>query len=309
MIKRRDDMAKPSPNPRPIAYSSRPFSLLEILAVTGVAVVLMLMALPAFEKLASGGGMNVAARSLSTTLKLARQMAIAEKEYIGVAFPIAGWPFQTTYSGQANIPVEYFHQAYRVFRACPENGGMRSDTISQPGSWSGTQAGPYFMGWVPGCKWEFLPKGTIIAGLDTDTAVDIDNSVSNTGMSSTATADNKYNNLDSTCILWSPAKMPTNATAEANALIGDITGLPTGNNANVHFAAIVFRPDGKLLQDAVDNRIVSLRPGRFLGEPPGGVSTPGGLLLVEKDSANNFLPGVNISIDQFTGKVSVSDSN
>jgi len=308
-----------SPQPTARSLSRKPFSLLEILVVTGVAVMVMLMALPAFEKLAYGGGMNVAASMLTTKLKLARQLAVSENEYIGIAFPVSGWPAQARFdknssdSQNKNIPANYFHQAFRVFRASPAGGGLKSQLVSQAGAWSGWVTGPVFMGWLPGEKWEFLPKGVVIAGVDDDTSNDTDMTVNKTAMT-IGTANAYLNNLNEYDIIWTNGK----------ASIQDITMLTDAadNYSNVYFASIVFTPSGSVLNAVSrteDAMYINLKHGRFLDTPVGDLrsmstgaisasdSNPAGFLVLDKDSDGVALPGVNLRIDNYTGSVRINE--
>ena len=68
------------------------FTLVEILVVMGLMAILLFIALPSFEKLVKGSGVEIAARSLSSKIGAARGYAINSRKYVAVLMPDANLP-------------------------------------------------------------------------------------------------------------------------------------------------------------------------------------------------------------------------
>jgi hypothetical protein len=102
----------------------------------------MFIALPAFEKLAKGHGVELAARNLTSKLGQARGYAITKREYVALLMPTAG---TTT----ATLPNDYISKGYKLCTV--------SSTFT-----TGTPNTFTFKNWIPSEKWEFLPNGTAI---------------------------------------------------------------------------------------------------------------------------------------------------
>lgn len=287
----------------------RAFTLVELIAVCAIMVMLLLMAMPAFERVAYGSGVNIAAKNLDTKLRLARNKSIAENAYYGVAFPVAGWPFQDSFTENTDLPEDYFHQSYRMFQAYPKNGAITTQSVSQPGSWPTSVDGVAFWRWVPGEKWEFLPAGVVIAGVDNDLNVDTNNSVSESDMEYLSGGGKRAcNNLDEGDIVW---------CQDGERIIDDITQQGSSNAGNRHFPCVVFGPDGRIVDpppsdtlggETFTGRCVNVRRGRFLPVPPGSGSTPAGTLVLELDDSGKSQNGKNILVDHYTGRIMTKDS-
>jgi hypothetical protein len=113
--------------------------MIEVLVVVGLMIVLMMMSVPAFEKLAAVGGVDGAARMVTGELRLARQYAISKRKYVAVVMPDApGLGEGTCYAGLAAYEAD-------------------------------AEGGPYSQ--VPNSSWEFMPVGAIIAEADADRGV------------------------------------------------------------------------------------------------------------------------------------------
>jgi type II secretory pathway pseudopilin PulG len=112
----------------------RSFTLIEILTVVTITVLLMMLALPAFEKMTVGTGVDAAARAVGGQLRLARQYAITNREYVAVLLPGAETVGDTDYSDRR----------YVAFRACI------------------VDSSDVFQDWIPNTKWEFVPIGAVI---------------------------------------------------------------------------------------------------------------------------------------------------
>jgi prepilin-type N-terminal cleavage/methylation domain-containing protein len=123
----------------------RNFTLVEILAVMGLMAILLFMALPAFEKIAKGGGVEIAARTLSGKLGTARGYAINNRQYVALLMP------------DADLPNDYLFRSYKL---C-----VVSSTYDQIPSSSPPIPPPYiftFIRWIPSETWGFLPTGAAI---------------------------------------------------------------------------------------------------------------------------------------------------
>ena len=115
----------------------RNFTLVEILVVLGLMAILLFIALPAFEKLAKGSGVELATRNLASKLGMARGYAITNRQYVAVLMPTTG------------LPNDYIYKGYKL---C-----IVSSTFT------GTNPAIFtFKRWIPSEKWEFLPNGTSI---------------------------------------------------------------------------------------------------------------------------------------------------
>jgi type II secretory pathway pseudopilin PulG len=120
------------------------FTLVEVLAVMGLMAILLFMALPAFEKIAKGNGVEIAARTLSGKLGMARGYAINNRQYVAVLMPIA------------DLPDNYLYRSYKL---C-----VVSSTYDKT-SGSPSVPPPYtfkFIRWIPSENWGFLPTGAAI---------------------------------------------------------------------------------------------------------------------------------------------------
>lgn len=127
------------------------FTLVEIIAVMGLMAILLFIALPSFEKLMKGGGVEVTARNLSGRLGLARGYAINNRQYVAVLMP------------SVNLPNDYLFRSHRLCYV----------------STTGTANVFSFNRWITSENWGFLPTGAAInhindnphpAGSDSDWA-------------------------------------------------------------------------------------------------------------------------------------------
>lgn len=123
----------PAPGRRP-PLTAR-FTLVELLVVIVIMGILMALVVPAFKNF--GGGVDGAARMVGSQLRLARQYAIAHRQKVAVIMP----------GPAAGAPADKRYVGFRTAR------------------WNAVTN--VFQG-IPGTKWEFLPKGTVIAEADND---------------------------------------------------------------------------------------------------------------------------------------------
>ena len=113
----------------------RTFTLIELMAVIGIMLLLLGIAVAPFGKMLGGTGVPAGARMVSAQLRLARQYALSQRETVAVVMP--------RYAG----PAEY---RCRAFRTCEVDSG-------------GT-----FVSWIPETRWEFLPDSVVIFEADND---------------------------------------------------------------------------------------------------------------------------------------------
>ena len=117
------------------------FTLVELLAVMVIMVIIMGIAIPAFDKLTLGTGVDAAARMVGSQLRLTRQHAITKRKIVGLLLP------RSEITSPGNV-------SYAAFRACE---------VDSTGA---------FVEWIQDAKWEYLPTGTIIAEADQDSGID-----------------------------------------------------------------------------------------------------------------------------------------
>ena len=108
--------------------------------VLGLMAILLFIALPAFEKLAKGHGVELAARNLTSKLGQARGYAITSREYVAVLMPTA--------SATPTLPNDYIFRGYKLCVVTSTS--------------TGTPTAFTFKRWIPSEKWEFLPTGSAI---------------------------------------------------------------------------------------------------------------------------------------------------
>ena len=105
------------------------YTLIEIIVVFGIIALLLAVALPGFNDMMKGAGLEGGARNVCQILKLARSYGINNNERIAIIFP------------KDELSANYNRCAYRV---C-----VVTDTNE-------------FKKWFSGEKWQTLPKGIII---------------------------------------------------------------------------------------------------------------------------------------------------
>jgi Tfp pilus assembly protein PilE len=125
------------------------FTLIEILTVLGLMAILLFIALPAFEKLAKGHGVELAARNLTSKLGQARGYAITSREYVALLMPTAS---TTNAPSPSTTKLLLPEHAFKGYKLCVVSS---SCTSGSPNIFT-------FKRWLPSEKWEFLPNGTAI---------------------------------------------------------------------------------------------------------------------------------------------------
>ncbi len=106
--------------------------MIELMVVMIIMSILLAMMMPAFERMAIGGGVDGAARAVGGQLRMSRQYAIANREYIALLLP--------------GDEINDDDKKFTAYRAC---------IVTNP-------TNPVFAEWVPNTEWQFLPTGAII---------------------------------------------------------------------------------------------------------------------------------------------------
>ncbi len=123
--------ASPHASPHAPCPTLHAFTLVEILVVLVVMAILMLIGMPAFEKIAKGQGAELAAREMVGKLKAVRAYAVSNRVYTALVLP------------SDELPDDYRFRSYRAA------------VVDSLGA---------FQYWVPNEKWNTLPTG--VAFLD-----------------------------------------------------------------------------------------------------------------------------------------------
>jgi len=142
----------------------RAFTLVELMAVLVVMLVLMGLAVPLFNKLAVGSGVDAGARIVSAQLRLARQHAITKRKKIAVIMP---GPNATT------VDPKYRYSCLR------------------PAIVTGSGGAYTFEEWVENAEWTFLPLNATIMEADNDIGIKDDTTYTKLPQESHLGADNK----------------------------------------------------------------------------------------------------------------------
>ena len=178
------------------------FSLIELLSVMGISVILMAIAIPAFNTITKGENVEIAARTIGSQLKAVRSYAITNRKYVALIIP-------TT---EADLPSNYYYKTYRA-------GIVSSSNV--------------FQSWVPGEKWEFMPTGTAILDVDAilgHSGTDVGNfdSAGGTPVASTGTDGVDFSSIggsDDTDnvrgIIFSPTGKTVNTSVRKYVVVGD----------------------------------------------------------------------------------------
>ena len=127
----------------------RNFTLVELLVVTVIIGIIVGAVVPAFTRLMTGNAVSYGLRMTTSQLNMARTEACARRRYVAVVFLDKDSDAADAYLPGTDIK----NIGYRcAFRSCfvTKNGTDDYD----------------FAEWVPGTKWEYLPKGAYFGSLN-----------------------------------------------------------------------------------------------------------------------------------------------
>lgn len=121
------------------------FTLIELLVVIVVITMLVGITVPVYSRLMTGNAVSYGARIISSQLNMARVEACRSRRTVAVVFADAGTA-NAKYETDDGVILNK-----RAFRSCY----LADD-------------GKTFDGWIPGTKWEVLPRGAYLDFSDTD---------------------------------------------------------------------------------------------------------------------------------------------
>ena len=123
----------------------RNFTLVELLVVTVIIGIIVGAVVPAFTRLMTGNAVSYGLRMTTSQLNMARTEACARRKYVAVVIlDKASNAASGAYLPESGTNVGYCC----AFRSCYVTKSV-----------SGGSASYTFEKWVPGTKWEYLPKG------------------------------------------------------------------------------------------------------------------------------------------------------
>ncbi len=135
---------------RPTRNTCRRFSLIEIMLVLVIVSILLIIAMPAFNKLVLGSNVDGGARLVLSQIRLARQYAITNRVRVAVLLPAKDFPSSGTAAGSTR------YKASSV-RSCIVDSSKN------------------FVEYVGKTQWAFLPKSVYIDDIANADAVKLVN--------------------------------------------------------------------------------------------------------------------------------------
>ncbi|HPN85069.1 MAG TPA: hypothetical protein PK821_07030 [Victivallales bacterium] len=124
------------------------FTIIELLVVIAIMALLLYAAMPAFEKMAKGSGVELAARNVYNYLSMARNYAITNRQYIAVVFPMTDETLNASLDyPNSGVPATHRNRGYR---ACIVNSSK------------------VFQRWIPGDSWQLVPAGVAFLDVGND---------------------------------------------------------------------------------------------------------------------------------------------
>ena len=122
----------------------RSFSLIELLVVLCIFITVTTISLPAFTRLAKGGGVTSASRTLCSKINGARAYALSHRSYVALVFP-------TDPSSESGVPDNLRYQALRPAEVIPVSGATSPPFYT-------------FSKWIDGESWSRMPQGIFFGG-------------------------------------------------------------------------------------------------------------------------------------------------
>ena len=151
----------------------RNFTLVELLVVTVIIGIIVGAVVPAFTRLMTGNAVSYGLRMTTSQLNMARTEACARRKYVAVVFLD-----KASDEAGAYLPTDGDNIGYRcAFRSCYVTKSV-----------SGGSASYTFEKWVPGTKWEYLPKGAYFSE-DTVLPLEVKNVTDEDGLLTSGTHD------------------------------------------------------------------------------------------------------------------------
>jgi type II secretory pathway pseudopilin PulG len=184
-------------------YKKTSFTLIELLAVIVISIILLGIAVPAFNTLTKGEKVETAARTIGSQLKAVRAYAITNREYAALIIP-------TT----ENLSSEYL---YRSYRPCIVDSNY------------------VFQEWVSAEKWMFMPSGTAVLDVDGTLGHPDTGAGSFESAGTVTTVDfsdiSGGSSVSSKGIIFSPTGKTVNPATRKYVTVGDALLLESGVNA------------------------------------------------------------------------------
>lgn len=194
------------------------FSLVEIVLVMAILLLLLGLALPAFTRMATGSGADLASTMVASQLRLVRQYAITNRVRIAILMPGTQ---MTTHGGTlltAAFPEAVAPMTCKTFRPCL------------------VDASNQFVDWVPGTTWTHLPAGIAILEADQDAG-------SSEVRSGQPPQDGTFSKVNHVPL---PVGAPTGDLNGNGSLETDTSGAGAHGDLAHNVRAIVFKPSGRL---------------------------------------------------------------
>ena len=192
--------------------ASQPFSLIELLVVMGVMVILLGLAAPAFNKIALGSGPPAAVRQISSTLRQARQLAIAQRTYVAVIFP----DDQNDFSDSNDKPFQSLHVCTKYQDSAPR------------------------YKFAEGTKWIYLPQGAVLEeNFTSANFLDIDIDADGSGPS-----NNTYNSVPA--VVFKPSGALNHSYIQFDVIEGAYDGSHIARNTENKFTITINRFTGRV---------------------------------------------------------------
>jgi len=196
----------------------RNFTLIELMAVMLLMGVLMLMMLPAFNRMIRGNKVDQMTSNLKLGLEQAQSRAATTRKYVAVVFPnnVATW--------NDDVTKRFCYGGYRLAYV---------DPTAAASEWT-------FLGWVPQSEWKNAPDGAMLIYADsTAPAVGSGGGLTDALASMTGTSGEFGAGLHSLVVPATAKEMPTGTLAKCAVIFTPYGGL---KNSSLFFAVAEALP-------------------------------------------------------------------